>query len=952
MLKRGERRGRRFGASGGVAALATLAVAFAGSGGGSAGAATTCELPPAAATSQTFAKTGVTHHFKVPPGVQTLRLTAWGGHGGKGDHTADGGNGSVIGANLDVSPGQCLDVHVGAYGGGSGGNGYGKGGEHGTDPGIGLGNSAAGGGGSSAVTLENGDVVIGAGGGGGGGGDGAQDHWGGAGGDADVGSGGGKGDGGGAGGCGGCENGRAGAGGQDLGSGGQAGAGGGGGGGTTAGGAGGKGGGSAITDNGGGGGGGGGDSLIGGDAYDTSQDFSDRSCPYRSAPSTCNGLVRISWKPEAPVIKVIGGDNQHAQPRALFPQPLRVQLADKLGNRLPEVPVTFTLPHSDEAGGWLGPGFEQHFTEQIVSTNKQGIAVSGPVEANTIAGRWTARVEAPNGAEPVRLDLTNDPLPSKTVISSRANPSLAGENVRFTADVSVPAPHTPAGTVRFYVDDQPFGAPAAVGSGGVASSDVLPLGAGAHQVRAEFEGDHHQFATSSATLAQNVDKAQTATRVSSTPNPSQDGDGVVFSAAVTLFDLDLTGTPTGDVEFKVDGVAVATAPLDGQGVATSAAIPVTGLGAHEVTAAYEGDEDFTASDGTLTQNVGADATHTDVSTDANPSVYGQPLTVQATVRGAGPTSPIGTVSFAVDGDEYCSVELVPETAPKSGAECGLAGPLAPGAHTISVSYAGATGFDPSTGSLNQNVTSARTATVLTPPPSNAVFGEPVPLRARVDVQLPGFGEPDGEVQFSVDDAQVGGPVPLEDGVASGPTISSLGVGPHVFRADYVGDTRFGSSDASAAESIARAPTKTVLSSASNPLIAGNPLAFSASVGTPPPGAGPVTGDVQLVVDGADSGGPIALPPSGTVPGSVQSLPVGAHTLDAYYSGDLNHDPSTASVSQQVSPPPPGGSGGAAKKCKGKKGKGKGKKGKGAANAAKKKCKKKKKKKAKRKSRRR
>lgn len=93
----------------------------------------------------------------------------------------------------------------------------------------------------------------------------------------------------------------------------------------------------------------------------------------------------------------------------------------------------------------------------------------------------------------------------------------------------------------------------------------------------------------------------TTTTVTSSKNPSTVGDSVTFTAHVVP--TTGTGTPTGTVQFKVDGTALGAPVTLAAGSATSTATSALTAGAHTVTAAYSGDATFALGTGTLQQQV-------------------------------------------------------------------------------------------------------------------------------------------------------------------------------------------------------------------------------------------------------------------------------------------------------------------------------------------------------------
>ena len=116
----------------------------------------------------TFSFTGAVQTYTVPLGVTSIQIETWGAQGGSATGLdgvpATGGLGGYAIGNLEVTPGQILEVYVGGEGDDSGPGGYNGGGQAGTNYGC------AGGGASDvrtgAYTLSD-RVIVGGGGGGG-----------------------------------------------------------------------------------------------------------------------------------------------------------------------------------------------------------------------------------------------------------------------------------------------------------------------------------------------------------------------------------------------------------------------------------------------------------------------------------------------------------------------------------------------------------------------------------------------------------------------------------------------------------------------------------------------------------------------------------------------------------------------------------------------------------------
>jgi sugar lactone lactonase YvrE len=293
-----------------------------------------------------------------------------------------------------------------------------------------------------------------------------------------------------------------------------------------------------------------------------------------------------------------------------------------------------------------------------------------------------------------------------------------------------------------------------------------------------------------------------------------------------------------------------------------------------------------------------------VSSNNNPSVYGQSVTFTAALAtGASTGNLTGTVSF-FDGATTLAT-AVPLNAPGTTATAVFATTkLAVGLHTITASYSGdkthfaATSTDNSALPLIQTVNEA-TATKLTTSGSPSVLGANVTFTAAVTAPGGGGIVPDGTVTFS-DGATILGNVALNaSGVATFQT-AALSAGLHSITAVYGGDAAIqilGSTSNALSQDVQASSTIAVTSNGS-PSVYGTPVTFTAIV--TPGGTAAATGLVKLL-DGAKQIGQASLVgATGETTFIIPSLTVGSHTITAAYQGDSNYGASISSaITQQV-----------------------------------------------------
>ena len=188
------------------------------------------------------------------------------------------------------------------------------------------------------------------------------------------------------------------------------------------------------------------------------------------------------------------------------------------------------------------------------------------------------------------------------------------------------------------------------------------------------------------------------------------------------------------------------------------------------------------------------ATTTSVTSSANPSVFGQPVTFTATVTTAGLGTPSGNVQFS-DGATPIGGPVALNV---SGQAQITTSALSVGPHTITANYAGnvPNGFNSSSGSLagGQTVNKASTTTTLTSNQSNPVgTGIPVTFTATVSPAAPGSGTRTGTVTFFRNGSPVCSNVTINGSGQATCTVTFSITGNYSISATYSGDSNFNGS---------------------------------------------------------------------------------------------------------------------------------------------------------------
>ena len=352
--------------------------------------------------------------------------------------------------------------------------------------------------------------------------------------------------------------------------------------------------------------------------------------------------------------------------------------------------------------------------------------------------------------------------PTTTSLTATPNPSTVGQTVTLTAYVSsrLGTPlggkwlPVPGGTVTFKDGS------ATIGSGRISMSkatfSTTGLAPGTHALTAHYSGysggTTSFLPSTSNTQTQHVINPAGATTLTSSLNPSIVGQSVTFTAAVTPAGGD--PTPTGTVQFAVDGVTTGSAvTLDGSGRATDTEAALT-VGTHSVTTTFTPTSAYTGSTtATLTQTVQPFVNgSTALTSSLNPSLVGQSVTFTAAVTApSGSPTPTGTVQFAFDGSSVGD----PITLDGSGQATNTEAALATGSHSVTVTFTPTNAYTGST-------TATLTQTVI--PHVSPQYVSPTGNDSGDGSQ----GNPKLTLQAAINATQSSDTVIAEDGTYTGP----------------------------------------------------------------------------------------------------------------------------------------------------------------------------------------
>jgi hypothetical protein len=307
--------------------------------------------------------------------------------------------------------------------------------------------------------------------------------------------------------------------------------------------------------------------------------------------------------------------------------------------------------------------------------------------------------------------------------------------------------------------------PVTIASDGTASVTATANGTfGSYNVTANTRG-----AVGPATFSlQNQASTSTAVVSSATNNSSVYGQYVTFTATVSNTTPGSSATPTGSVQFVIDGIDYgSTVPLvNGQASISDNLLTVSGS-PHSIVADYlNSDGDFQKSNGNLTNGQIVTPAQPTVKVADTGGVYNQSqyfatATVAGVVAGVDstPASSLEGVNLTLD---YVQLNSNGTTT-----DLGSTAPYLPGSYTVTASFAGSADYTKASATTPQFTISSPLPTI-TPFLTSAITGQAVGVPGQPLTDTFAVNGPTQGISFSIN---YGDGTPLTTTAAGGPTIT-------------------------------------------------------------------------------------------------------------------------------------------------------------------------------------
>ncbi len=584
-------------------------------------------------------------------------------------------------------------------------------------------------------------------------------------------------------------------------------------------------------------------------------------------------------------------------------------------------PITYGTASITLSGTISAPGPVYPPAGETVKITINGTSVTATIAANgafTSSAFDTHALDA--GSYPIQYDYADDgnfkaATDSTTKLTvNKATPTFsnlapsqtivyATNSILLFGTISAPGPLYPPPGETISITIGTASGSATIGANGTFSTTFttssIPASGTPYTIKYSYAGDKDFDSATDSSTTLTVNKAASSVAVAGNPNPSGYLQSVTFTATVSGPGV----TPTGQVSFTDNGVTISgcsSVTLDSNGKGTCTTATMT-AGSHSVIATYNGDGNYTGSNGSTTQTVNQATTTTALNSSQNPSAFNQAVTFTAMITGQFGGTPTGTVTFTDSSNSntvLCDKAALDNT---GKAVCPNISNLALGDHVIVATYNGDSNFTTSNNSLTQKVEQSNSTTTVGSSQNPSVVNQSVTFTATVSGT--NGGTPSGSVEFTDNGADIPGCaavtlVPQTNDSTATCATANLTQGNHAIVANYKGDSNFGPSSGTLAngQTVNKATTTTAITSSPNPSDVNQSVTFTATVSPQITGTFSPSGTVSFTDNGVGISGCAAVNlSSGQAQCSTASLTLGTHTIVATYNGDGNFTTSNATL---------------------------------------------------------
>ncbi len=281
--------------------------------------------------------------------------------------------------------------------------------------------------------------------------------------------------------------------------------------------------------------------------------------------------------------------------------PTTTSLVSSLNPARAKFAVTYTATVKSQSGGGVtGTVTFQDGNSTVATVPLAGNQSSYSTSYKTtgthlMVASYSGDLQNTGSRSPLLTESIFNGYASTTTLTSSLNPSTYGQKVTWTAMVTSSGSIAPTGTVKFTWSGHTIGS--ATLSSGVATLSRSNLITGNYPLTAVYLGDANNLGSTSAIVNQVVLETTSKARLTSSPNPSTQGQAVTFTATITS----PTVIPTGPVTFTAGTTVLDTAQLaGGKAKLVISSLPV---GSTKVTVKYNGNSNIAKSSASVIQTV-------------------------------------------------------------------------------------------------------------------------------------------------------------------------------------------------------------------------------------------------------------------------------------------------------------------------------------------------------------